>query len=370
MGIKVGGRQTYDMDGLIKEIEQPQIKVVLYFFSVEYERFEPHKALKRAFPQALCVGASMNGGWCSAGAIEKGIVALSLGADEVEEVFVTFKEGIKADPTRSARAAIDELKQKLGYRSVNPDEYLGVVLVDGLGLGEVVMQELCLEARLNLPFVGGAAADELTFTRTLVGLDGQLSADGLVLVVMKMKIPFYYNHYIHHTPGTASMVATKVDTMQRIIWEFNGEPAASYYAKMVGLGSVDQLDSQIFSNNALGLVCGTNVYCRSLVGMVEGKGLKASCYIEAGTTLHLLKPGDIIAETRNALQDAESYLPQMQGAILFNCTLRLLELKALKKVGAFHNLFKHLPYIGFNSFGEELFTHHNQTLTAIFFGRP
>ncbi|MHB9294260.1 hypothetical protein Holit_03386 [Hollandina sp. SP2] len=139
---------------------------------------------------------------------------------------------------------------------------------------------------------------------------------------------------------------------------------------MVGVGSVDQLNVQIFSNNALGLVCGTNVYCRSLESVVEGKGLKGTCYVEAGTILHLLKPGDIIAETRNALQDAASYLPRLQGAILFNCTLRWLELKAIKKVEAFHNLFKHLPYIGFNSFGEELFTHHNQTLTAIFFGRP
>ena len=197
---------------------------------MEYERFEPQKALKRAFPQAICVGASMYGGWCSAGSMEKGIMALSLGADEVEEVFVTLKEGIKTDPAKTARAAIDELKQKLGYRNINPDDYLGIVLLDGLSLGEVVMQELSLEARLNLPFIGGAAADEMNFIKTLVGLDERLSSDGLVLLVMKMKIPFYYNHYVHLTPGTVSMVVTKADAKQRIVWEINGEPAVSYYA--------------------------------------------------------------------------------------------------------------------------------------------
>jgi hypothetical protein len=358
------------MDGLLKEIEQPQIKVVIYFFSVEYERFEPHKALKRAFPQATCVGSSMYGGWSTAGTTEKGIVALSLGAEEVEEVFATLKEGVKADPTKSARAAIGELKQKLGYRSVNPDEYLGMVLLDGLSQGEVLMQELSLEAGLNLPFIGGAAADEMTLTKTLVGADERLSPDGLAIVVMKMKIPFYYNHYVHLIPEAADMVATKVEAGQRIVWEINGEPAASYYAKLIGLGSIDDLNHQVFAKNALGVVSGNTVYCRSLDGVTEGGGLRFFCYIEAGTTLHLLKPGDIIASARSALQDAEAHLSKLQGAILFNCSFRLLELRELRKVDAFNDIFKHLPFIGFNCFGEELFTHHNQTLTAIFFGRP
>ncbi|MDR0721680.1 MAG: FIST C-terminal domain-containing protein [Treponema sp.] len=370
MGIKVGGRQNYDMDGLLKEIEQPQIKVVIYFFSVEYERFEPQKALKRAFPRAICIGASMYGGWCTVGVMKKGIVAMSLGADEVEEVFVTLKEGVKADPTKSARAAIDELKQKLGYRNINPDDYLGIVLFDGLSQGEIIMQELSLEARLNLPFVGGAAADEMSMIKTLVGLDEQLSPDGLVLLVMKMKIPFYYNHYVHLTPGTASMVVTKADAKQRIVWEINGEPAASYYANLVGVEQLDRLDFQVFAANSLGVISGNRVYCRSLNSLVEGRGLRFYCYIEAGTTLYLLKPGDIIADARNALQDASAYLSQLQGVILFSCAFRLLELKALNKIEAFNNVFKHLPFIGSTSYGEELFTHHNQTLTAIFFGRP
>ncbi|MDR0629342.1 MAG: FIST C-terminal domain-containing protein [Treponema sp.] len=369
MAIKVAGRHNYDMDGLLKEIAQPGIKVVVYFFSVEYEHFEPQKALKRAFPQAICVGASMHGGWCPAGPMEKGIVAMSLGADEVEEVFVTLKEGVKADPAKSARAAIDELKQKLGYRNINPDDYLGIVLLDGLSQGEVLMQELSLEPRLNLPFIGGAAADEMSFIKTLVGLDEQLSSDGVVLLVMKMRIPFYYNHYLHLTPGTASMVATKADAKQRTIWEINGEPAVSYYAKLVGV-DVERLDFQVFANNPLGVVSGNTVYCRSVYGVVEGGGLRFYCYIEAGTTLHLLKQGDIIADARNALQDAASYLSQLQGAILCSCAFRLLELKALNKIEAFNNVFKHIPFIGFTSYGEELFTHHNQTLTAIFFGRP
>lgn len=367
--IKMGGRQSYDIDGLIKEIEQPRIKVVLCFFSVEYERFEPHRALKRAFPQAVCVVGSMLGGWCTTGVVKKGVVALSLSTDEVEEVFSTLKEGVKTDAAKTAAEAVEDLKRKIGYRSLDPDNYLGIVLSDGLSLGEEIVQVLSLDGGLNLPFVGGAAADELNFTKTLVGLDNQVSADGLVLLVMKMKIPFHYNHYVHFTPTTTSMVVTKSEAKHRIIWELNGEPAAPYYAKLVGLKSIDQITSDVFALNPVGVVSGNMVYCRSLHKVIEGGGLVCYCYIEAGTTLHLLKRGDIIADARRTLQDGSAYLPQVQGAILFNCAHRLMELQTLNKVEAFNDAFRSIPFIGLNVYGEDLFIRHNQTLTAVFFGR-
>ena len=37
-------------------------------------------------------------------------------------------------------------------------------------------------------------------------------------------------------------------------------------------------------------------------------------------------------------------------------------------VGLDLRLFNAMQFIGFNTFGEELFTHHNQTLTALFIG--
>jgi hypothetical protein len=357
------------MDGLLKDIEQPGLKVLIYFFSMEYERFEPHKAVKRAFPQALCVGTSMLGGWSSNGIVGKGLLAMSLGTDEVEEVFSSVKEGIKSAPELCAKTAIEELKRKIGYRNITPDDYLGLVFLDGISRGEVIMQALSMEARLNLPFVGGSAsADE--FTRTLVSHNETLSADGLVLVVMKMKIPFHCTHSVHLLPSGSTMVATKVSVKERIVWELNGEPAAPYYAKLIGAGSIDRLNEGVFIKNSLGVVSGDRVYCRSISKVVEGRGLQFFCYIEAGTTLHLLKPGDIIAESRKVMTEAQSYLPQVQAAVLYNCAYRAAELKALKKEQTFNDLFKPLSFIGFTCYGEELFTHHNQTLTALFLGRP
>jgi hypothetical protein len=127
VAVKVASRKTLDIEGIAKEINQDDIKVIVYFFSVEFEKNEPQNALKKAFPQAACIGASMIGGWSTGGALETGITVMSLSSGEVAEVITSFQTGAKADPARTARNAIDELKRKLGARTVNPGEYLGLI---------------------------------------------------------------------------------------------------------------------------------------------------------------------------------------------------------------------------------------------------
>jgi hypothetical protein len=85
----------------------------------------------------------------------------------------------------------------------------------------------------------------------------------------------------------------------------------------------------------------------------------------------LLRQGDVIANAQDALAEARSFLPgEIQGSLLFNCVLRYLEIKELRKLDMFNRVFSENNFIGFNTYGEELFTHHNQTLTAVFFGSP
>jgi hypothetical protein len=55
--------------------------------------------------------------------------------------------------------------------------------------------------------------------------------------------------------------------------------------------------------------------------------------------------------------------------VLFNCVLRYLEMKASPgMLERFADVFAGPAVVGVNTYGEELFTHHNQTLTALFIG--
>jgi hypothetical protein len=371
MAVKVASRRTFDIEGIAEEIAQSDIRVIIYFFSPEFEKDEPHRAFKRAFPQALCAGASMIGGWSSAEALETGIVAMSLSSGEVAEVISSFQTGAKADPARTARNAIGELKRKLGNKTVNPDEYLGLIFFDGLCLGEIIMNEFTREKAFNIPFVGGAAADQLAFAKTLVALDDNISGDGLTVLILKMKVPFFFSHYVHYLPTNKSFTVTRAETMKRVVWEIDGQDAASYYAKALGLSGADKLDTAVYAKNPLGVKIGNSVYVRSPNAVIDGKGLQFYCYIEAGTKVFLLRQGDVISNAQNALAEAQNFLPgEIQGSLLFTCVLRYLEIKELRKLDEFNRVFGGNSFIGFNTYGEELFTHHNQTLTAVFFGSP
>ena len=370
MTIRVASQNDHNIEKIIKEIEQPNIKVILYFFSPDFEKYELHKTLVKSFPKTICIGASMIGGWSTGGALENGVIIMSLSSDEVAEVYTSFQEGVKEDPVRAAKAAIADLKQKIAGENINPDEYLGLIFFDGLCLGELIVKEFSLEQDFNMAFVGGSAADMLTFTRTLVGIGDQLSGDGLAVAILKMKIPFFFNHYVHYLPTDVSFTITRVETMKRVAWEIEGEAAAVFYARQIGIDDVNKLDAGVFAKYPLGLNFGDSVYVRSPNAVIDGKGLQFYCYIEAGTKVYLLRQGDIINHAEKSLVTAAQFLSGIQGCLLFNCVLRYLELKELDKLDAFNNVFSAYPMIGFNTYGEELFTHHNQTLTAVFFGVP
>jgi hypothetical protein len=368
MAVKVSSGRGDEIDRIISEISQSDVRVVLYFFSPELERSGLQAAMARAFGTARRVGASMIGGWSSRGAVGKGVVAMSLSGDEVSESFAAFREGAKADPDGAARGLAADIKSKSGGRAFDPDEYVGILLFDGLCLGERIVRELSMERDLVMPIVGGAAADELEFKRTLVACDDRMSADGAVLLVLKMRAPFYYDHFVHYKPTRTTCVVTRAEPDKRIVWEIDGKPAAERYAEILGLGGAAALQTSHFARHPLGVVIGDTVYARSPNAVVEGRGLQFYCFIEAGTKVALLEQGDLLANVRAGLEKARGYLPGIRGAILFNCVLRYMEMKEDHEVDAFNSVFASMPFIGFNTYGEELFTHHNQTLTALFIG--
>ena len=369
MAVLTSATTTPRIDEVLERISQEDVRLVLYFFSVEYKGADLHKQVKKRFPEAICLGASMIGGWGPEGPMEKGFTAMSLSGDEVESVHVSFREGVKDDPRGTAKEIVADLLRQMPAEGVNPADYVGIVLFDGLSLGELLMQEFSTAANFSLPLVGGAAADELAFNETLVTCDSHMSGDGAVVAVMKMKVPFFYDHFVHYKPTGKEFLITRADPAKRVVWEINNIPAAEYYARLLNLSGPESIEHIHFSKNPLGVVIGETVYTRSPNAVIDGKGLQFYCFIEAGTKVQLLNQGDILESARDALKKVQSYVHPIQGAILFNCVLRYLEMKEDGKLQGFHQVFSSFPYIGFNTYGEELFTHHNQTLTALFIGR-
>lgn len=342
-------------------------RFVLYFYSSDLSRDVIHDTLTREIPRAAVAGCSMIGGWGPEGPRENGVVLMGIGDDELSAVHLVSAGGTKDDPVAAADSLIEELGRRVSISTLSPARHVGIVLLDGLALGERIIRRL--SESLPIPLVGGAAADELTFEETTVAADGTVRSDGVVLAILEMRVPFHYGHFVHYQPTKTEFTVTDADPDSRTIWAIDGKPAAEYYAGLLGLSSVEEITVDHFSVNPFGVVIGDEVYVRSPNAVVDGRGIRLYCYIEAGTRLRLLTQGDIIANAREALQEAEDHLGRVRGVILFNCVLRYLEMKNTPGLlDRFAGVFEGPAVVGINTYGEELFTHHNQTLTALFIG--
>ncbi len=368
MAIKVASSTTGDIQEVLKDINQPGIQLIIYYYSINLKSRELHKIIQEKYPHVKSMGCTMIGGWSDKGAIDNGIVALSLSDNEVENVVISFQTGVKSNPAGAAKKLIEDISRQIDLEELNPLDYYGIILFDGLCLGEVIMRELTVSKKFTVPIIGGAAADDLTFTETLVSAGSQVSSDAVALMIVKSKVPFYYNHYVHYEPTGSDFIISNATPDKRIVWEIEGKPAAEYYAKLLGLHRVEDINNSSFSNNPLGVVIGEAVYTRSPNSIIDGKGIQFYCSIEAGTKMYLLKKTNIIENAKKSYDDAKQYLEKIQGAMLFNCVLRYLEMKQENNLKQFAEVFNDIPFIGFNTYGEELFTHHNQTLTALFLG--
>jgi hypothetical protein len=371
MAILTASSLNFDIDGIIRRISQPDVKLVVVFFSVAYEKREPGRALKKAFPTATVAGMSMIGGWESSQAVQEGVVAMSFSGEEVASVWSVFQDNMKQAPVESGRNAVAAMKRCLSGQRIDPTTYLGLIFCDGLAMVEPTIQAMTTDTGLNMAFVGGTAADEGTFSRTLVCLNDKMSADGLVLVALKMKIPFYFNHYIHYTAKPEHALVTHSDPEKRIIWELDDKPALVRYAEIAGMPAPKSVSDRTIVDMALCVKVGSETYVRYPMQTTDNGGIQFYCSVREGTVLHATRSGDLRKSAIDAVEDAKKHLPNgIHGALLFNCVIRYMELKASHKEAAFNSVFAGCHFIGANTYGEDLYMHHNATLTAVFFGAP
>jgi hypothetical protein len=162
-----------------------------------------------------------------------------------------------------------------------------------------------------------------------------------------------------------TLEVTKADEQKRIVYEFNGKPAAVAYAEAVGT-TVDDAAKR-FMHNPVGLLIEDEPYVRSPQQIKENGSMAFYCGVGEGMELSLLESTDIINDTRNAVRQAAEELGKISGIINFNCILRTLELKQKNLTKEYGEIFSAIPTIGFSTYGEQYIGHINQTATMLVF---
>ncbi|GAA1887352.1 FIST signal transduction protein [Lapillicoccus jejuensis] len=345
--------------------------VVLYFASAAFSPADLAAPLAAAFAEATVIGCSTAGEFTDQTDGVGGLSTLALPAGLVRAHPAVLAD--LHDPVIGARAALADLAVLAGedLRDLDPTQWFGLLLVDGVhGAEESVNEEIDAAAPL-LEVVGGSAGDDLAFERTWVAVGDRVSECGMALVLVHATVPFRVLRTTSCTSTGRPLLVTRCDVATRTVLELDGRPAAEVYAAAVGhpRDAVDTLDT-VFPRHPVGLMVDGDPFVRSPQRVVAGGGIRFSCQMVEGMRVDVLDAGDVVADTAAAVLQARDALGAVSGAVFFNSVHRRLVLAETDRPGDFVRALGGIPSAGFHTYGESWLGHLNHTLTGIVLGRP
>ncbi len=341
----------------------PEASAVLFFCSPQYPLAALGQLLDKAFA-ARVMGCTSSGQLGPRGFQKGGITAVLLsdpGLTVTPYLIAPLAQcqGLAAQVAARVRAA----RKPLPYHA------FALLLVDGLSLMEERLVASLYHSLGNIPLVGGSAGDDLEFKKTYVYYEGEFYSDAAILCVFETTLPFTSFKFQHFGPSDKKMVVTSADPERRVVYEFNGEPAALAYAEAVGV-PLEALNAQVFSKYPLVLRIAGEDYVRSISRVHPDNSFTLFCAIDEGVVLSLAQSLDVMGTLVSSFDALKSQGEEPGLVIGCDCILRRLEMEQRgldKQVGAF--LAQH-QVIGFSTYGEQYqAVHVNQTFTGVALGR-
>ncbi len=351
---------------LVEQLKGEDPAVIVYFTWHEHDGAAIGKALKDAHPKAHVLGATTAGEFTHERYGHDGVVAIALGDAKVARAasaWVRMDAGVEA----GMKAAVAKLSEAFGdLRELDPKKHVGIVLNSFMPPHEEEVNEALGHAAPLLSFVGGSAGDNYKVEKSWVFLDGEASDDASVLLLMEMAVPFAVVKTSSFAPTDKTMEITRIEG--RVVYEINGGPAVPTYAEAVGV-EVEALDHPVYLQNPFGLMIDGRPWVRSPIQALPDGGLLMGAAMVEGSTLNLMHPTDLFADTSAALADGAERLGKAPSAgIMFNCAHRSIGIEMQGLQDRFSELFRAYPVAGFNSYGESYLTHINQTLIGLLIG--
>lgn len=335
-------------------------KFILFFASSQYDETAPAAAFADAFPGCQIIGSCSHSEYCNSGYTNHSFSIMAMDADSIADLNIHVVENLTTQP--DFRANVLEMEEHFGGTDeifANFDRYVGLVLFDsGAKMEEWFMDRLGMAT--DLLFVGGSSsAAENGITH--VYANGNTYENAAVLAILKT-----VNGYDVIKTQSACVLSdrklevTKSDLHNRILYEFDGHPCGEVYAEVLGV-SPDEIGNY-FVSNPLGIVSGDEIFVRTF-NEIQPEGISLHCGLPEGSEINVLKIGDIVADTKQALDSVITYEPA--GVINFNCLYRTFEMLNNDLVQPYCALWGRYPSIGCSTGGEAYLGHINETSTVL-----
>jgi hypothetical protein len=330
--------------------------LVIVFSDARYDSEELYRAAASAAAPAPVVGCTSTSSFTHERQVGSGCVAALLPGDGVSfgvchlprvnsEVALTAQV--------AARTARDRAGRSRGYGAL-------LVLSDGLTPDQrEIARGVYAVTTAMVPSVGGAAADNLTWTHTETFGDGRVLEDGILAVWINSERPMGVSVDHGWRPCGRPMLVTRAEGT--IVHELDGVPAFGAYVAARG-ADLSADDPELFKKVTDGPLGSPNARGRYDVRQLhaylpEGGGINFNVGISEHSILRLMTSDadSLIAGARNAAKAAIAGLAEpARMALVFSCGSRipLLGSRAHEEPEAISTELGGVPVCGFYTYGE------------------
>ena len=367
--LRVREAHTLDVDPdraiarLSEQVDCQSASVSLLFCAPSYDLERLAHAIDTRFagPVIACTTAGQFG---SRGFQVGGITAVSLSSEELH-VSPYLIAPLAECQARASEAAF---KAMSGMLERGSERAFGMVLVDCLSGAEERLAASLYQSLGTIPLIGGCMGDTASGQGAhgmCVYHEGQFRREAALFALFETTLPFATFKVSHAIPGKHKLVVTMADPEQRVVQEFNGEPAAEAFAEALGM-EVDELNASVFSRNPLLFLSGGEHFVRSIRSVNDDHSLTLYCALEVGLVLTVGNASDPLSGLQTAFDGIEQKIGVPQVILGCDSVLRRLELERDGSQQAVGELLARQRAVGFSGYGEQYNAMYvNQTLSAV-----
>lgn len=355
---------------LLAQTKASDIEVLLVHFSVAFDFTVLTACLDEAFPNTQVIGCSSAGEFNMHGYQTQSIVLIALlKSDFVCSTHLLMDiDEINFD---SAYKIAADLRQDLRTRaSFEAEQQMVISFLDGLSMNEEGFLHAFSPVFGNIPHFGGSAGDDLELIATFLLYNGQMLQNASIIALLGTERPFNVFSVDHIETPVSRLVVTNAEPKTRTVYELNGEPAAEYYAKLMGK-KMDELTPDVFSKFPLAVLVGGKYFIRSIQKVdIVSNSLSFYCAVDLGMILTVVQLGECAKSLQlklNALRDELGEPEMVYGC---DCFLRRLDIVQSGNQENIAKMQEEFRIAGFNAYGEHMNSiHMNQTFTGVYFAK-
>ena len=354
---------------ILANVKCDEIELLLFHTSTLFDLDTVAKEISARFPHVNIVGCTSAGEFNKNGYGTEKLLAVAFLKNEfsIATALVPNLGEVNFDEAHDIASGLRRALQGR-ERRYDTEQHFVISVLDGLTRHEEHFLETFATAFGNIPHLGGSAGDDLKLEATYVFYNGEFHRDAAVLLLVGTGKPFTVFSIDHINSPVSKLVVTHADPESRTVYEINGEPAAQYYASLLGMKAED-LTPDVFSMFPLAVMVGGKYFIRSIQKVdLATNGITFYCAVDIGIILTFVQLGDCIEALESKLDKLRAQLGEPEFVYACDCFLRRLEIQQGKNDHEIRRLQQMYNVAGFNAYGEHIHSVHlNQTFTGVYF---